>query len=351
MHPIVIRFGRVGDMVLLAPLLHRLHRGYGEPCVVLGSGPWTSALYAAHPDVARVLQVANRHRPLALSPPRWRMTDTLRRCRDAAVHVCEPEPRPLAKIRRMLAIARVDSARCVFITGASTQPDEHWVDRLLRACGGPPAACAGAWQPPAAPDERAPKLYLCAADRVDRDAWLRTRGWRGEPIWLVQPCSHGSGRRSAPPGADRKTWPRDRWISTLRAMRARHPDARIVLCGAPGEAVAMDALAAAAQLDRLDVAARDLPLRRLMALADIAQGMLSVDTGPAHVAAALGCPLVVLFGEQAPAVWCPRSPTDTVVCALGGAPRHARVLEIGTDEVLAALTGLTPRGADPTRAA
>jgi ADP-heptose:LPS heptosyltransferase len=34
-----------------------------------------------------------------------------------------------------------------------------------------------------------------------------------------------------------------------------------------------------------------------MALASIADACISVDTGPAHIAAALGCPLVVLFGQ------------------------------------------------------
>jgi len=104
MHPIVIRFGRLGDMLLLAPLLGRLHRGYGEPCLLFGTGPWSAALYDAHPDVARVLQVGARHQPLAFNPERWRMLRALHRARDAAVHVCETEPRALAKIRRMLAV-------------------------------------------------------------------------------------------------------------------------------------------------------------------------------------------------------------------------------------------------------
>ncbi|MEW5297215.1 MAG: hypothetical protein WDW36_000439 [Sanguina aurantia] len=42
-----------------------------------------------------------------------------------------------------------------------------------------------------------------------------------------------------------------------------------------------------------------LPLGRLKALLEIAHSMISVDTGPAHLAAAMGCPLVVLFGERA----------------------------------------------------
>lgn len=80
-----------------------------------------------------------------------------------------------------------------------------------------------------------------------------------------------------------------------------------------------------------------------MALAEIADGMLSVDTGPAHVAAAMGCPLVVLFGAQPLSLWLPRSPTGSAVIALGGPPQRSRVGEISPHEVIAALRGLPPR--------
>jgi ADP-heptose:LPS heptosyltransferase len=46
--------------------------------------------------------------------------------------------------------------------------------------------------------------------------------------------------------------------------------------------------------------ADDLPLRRLLALLSISHSCISVDTGPAHAAAALNCPLVVLFGKASP---------------------------------------------------
>jgi ADP-heptose:LPS heptosyltransferase len=54
MEPIVIWFGRVGDMILLSALLDILHRRYGGACHVIGAGSWTAQLYAAHRDVARI---------------------------------------------------------------------------------------------------------------------------------------------------------------------------------------------------------------------------------------------------------------------------------------------------------
>jgi len=144
MRPLVIRFGRLGDMILLAPLLEHLHHRHGEPCILLGPGPWSGELYSGHPDVGRVLQVNARHRPLPLSPQRWRMVQVLRRTRGAPVYVCETEPRALSKIRRMLALAGVDRACCVFITDFPDFLDEHWIDRLLRFAAQVPAAMAEA---------------------------------------------------------------------------------------------------------------------------------------------------------------------------------------------------------------
>jgi heptosyltransferase-2/heptosyltransferase-3 len=345
MHPIVIRFGRLGDMLLLAPLLERLHRGYDNPCLLLGTGPWSLPLYASHPDVAGVIQVNSRHQPLAFSPQRWQMLHALRAHQDAAVHVCEVEPRALAKIRRMLTIAQVPSRRCVYLSDAPVLADEHWIERLLRGCGHPPDVFASAWHSPAPSNAVAPRLYLRDEDRRDCDTWLRARGWRGERIWLVQPLNRRSVRWNGPrdQSDDDKAWPVQHWIASLRAIHADDPDARTLLCGAPREASMLEAMAAGTRSRGVDPVARDLPLRRLMALCEIACGMLSVDTGPAHVAAAMGCPLVVLFGAQSPWVWCPRSPTGSAVIALGGPPRCSSVRQITPGEVVAALRSLPVR--------
>ena len=72
--------------------------------------------------------------------------------------------------------------------------------------------------------------------------------------------------------------------------------------------------------------------------------MISVDTGPAHAAAALGLPLVVLYGAESPAYWLPRGPAGTAVVGLGGPPHSTRVDQLSVEAVFEAWCSLPPRG-------
>jgi heptosyltransferase-2/heptosyltransferase-3 len=83
---------------------------------------------------------------------------------------------------------------------------------------------------------------------------------------------------------------------------------------------------------------------------ELAHSMISVDTGPAHAAAALGLPLLVLYGAESPRQWLPRRPSGSPVVALGGPPRSTRVDQITAEEVFEQWRALTqqPRtGAAP----
>ena len=69
-----------------------------------------------------------------------------------------------------------------------------------------------------------------------------------------------------------------------------------------------------------DVVAAELGLRQLLGMSELAHSMISVDTGPAHAAAALGLPLVVMFGAESQREWLPRSPSGSTVLGIGGPP-------------------------------
>jgi heptosyltransferase-2/heptosyltransferase-3 len=177
-------------------------------------------------------------------------------------------------------------------------------------------------------------------------AWLRANGWYGCDLVLIQAGNfrsmsthHATAARRA---ADDKAWPAERWKKLFALIHAHSPGALIVLCGASSEAPMLRSLRDGVALDCVVVA--DPPLRQLFALCESAHSMISVDTGPAHAAAALGVPLVVLYGAESPAYWLPRGPAGTAVVGLGGPPHSTRVDQLEAEEVFAAWRSLPARG-------
>ncbi len=360
--PIVIWFGRVGDLILLSALLEVLHRRFGSPCHVIGAGSWPAQIYASHSDVARV-SCLHRYTAWGFDPAWWRTLRALRARRADPVYVCETDPRKLARIRRLLRFSGTEPTRCVFIApesspGATHSVDAqtgldtalphtskieptHWVDRLVSFGRLTPAAFNAADYPwPAPPPRGAPLLTVSAAARAECAAWLERQGWSERTLILVQPGNRRTmrGRRLRVSAADDKAWPLERWAALLHRIHAQLPQAVILLCGAPRESLLLEWIAAAAQLPA--VTAAELPLPRLLALCARAHSMISVDTGPAHAAAALGLPLAVLFGAHSQQQWLPRSPTGSPVSGVGGPPQSNRLDQISVEAVFAAWCAL-----------
>src|SRR5882762_6111575 len=352
--PIVIWFGRVGDLILMSALLQILHRRFGSPCHLIGAGSWPAQLYASHSDVARV-SCLHRYTAWVFDPAWWRTLRALRAGGADPVYVCETDPRKLARIRRLLRFSGTEAARCVFLAPESSPGDTldtalphaskiaptHWIDRLVSFGRLTPAAFNAADYPwPAPPPRGAPLLTVSAAARAECAAWLERQGWGERTLILVQPGNRRTmrGRRLRVSAADDKAWPLERWAALLHRIHARLPQAVIVLCGAPRESLLLEWIAAAAQLPA--VAAAELPLPRLLALCARAHSMISVDTGPAHAAAALGLPLVVLFGAHSQQQWLPRSQTGSPVSGVGGPPQSNRLDQISGEAVFAAWCAL-----------
>jgi heptosyltransferase-2/heptosyltransferase-3 len=338
--PVVVRFGMLDDMVLLTPLLHLLHERYGQPCRVIGSGSWLESLLAGHPDVQAVLTVSNPERLYWLDATQRAAARCLRARLQGAVYVCED----LAAngTRRLLRHGGVLEDQCRYAKPDCLPRDgEHWIDRWHRfAEMTPPALALPAFH--ADTDKAtAQRLALTVEDREDLAEWLARQGLAHAKIILLRMDSERTpNRRRGSSSGDSDRWPMANWLALVRALLADPGDFTILVCGVSSETTALRDLAASAGSPRVQVVANDLPLRRFMALCGHASAMASIDSGFAQVAAALGCPLIVLYGSREPSLWRPRSPTGSPVQVLGGPPARSRMDGVTLDEVLFAWQAL-----------
>lgn len=341
----VFFFHRLGDMVMLTALLQYLHRRYRRPCQVVGAGSWTAAVYAGNPDVARVFSF-HRHLPFPLSFEWRRLVRALRESDPGPIYICEHHYRQLPRIRRMLALARINPQRCVYICEEREARNRHFVDRLVRFGKLTPAALREEDYPlPRSHRVWAPQVRIADGERAACEAWLAERGWSRGQLIIVQPGNHRSMSRPRMPWrrkrSDDKSWPIECWAALLNMVHARAPEAVIILRGAAAEVPMLEQIREAAGLSEVGVAG--LALRPFFALCARAYSMISVDTGPAHAAAALGVPLVVLFGAHWPSYWAPRSATSSPVITVGGPPQSVRADQISVQTVFDAWCELARR--------
>jgi len=117
-----------------------------------------------------------------------------------------------------------------------------------------------------------------------------------------------------------KTWPAERFLAVARRLGRE-----CVFIGA-----ADDDLSAFGEFRRVQGAPLG-EVKRLLAGAGLFVGN---DSGPAHLAAALGVPAVVIFGASEPEVWGPWKASAETVVARGA------IGEVSAEEVLAAVERL-----------
>jgi heptosyltransferase III len=104
-----------------------------------------------------------------------------------------------------------------------------------------------------------------------------------------------------------KCWPSERMAGLIDALSAE--GYRIVLTGAPDarERAMIAEIRGSSKADWVDLSGQ-LSLRELAALSSRARLFIGVDSAPMHIAAAVGTPVVALFGPSGELEWSPWGP-------------------------------------------
>jgi heptosyltransferase-2/heptosyltransferase-3 len=340
--PLVIRCGAFGDMVLLSALIRPLHARFGVPVDIVTTGPWSLPLLEGQPGVGAILFMRSRKAPYWLSPDQRRVVRRLRERPTGPAWYCDGNDAALALLRR----AGITDDRVVFATEHALRPGEHATEQWRRLALLSPK---GLLDLPPPPDLStiAPgcAIEVSEAQRDDLAAWLTRRGMGTRPLVLVQIGNKRTMRRGFKRLAvNSKFWPPDRWVEVLRVVRSRHPTHAIVLLGTGPEYAINEELRAQAALEGVYNVADELPIPRLMALLERGAGLITVDSGPAHAAAAVGCPQVVLFGRASTSLYRPWGASGAQVELLTGEVLgQPDMLGIATEAVINAWSRLVLR--------
>jgi ADP-heptose:LPS heptosyltransferase len=340
--PLALRCGAFGDMVLLTALIRVLHAEFRAPVDIVTSGPWSEPLLRGQPGVGEIFSVRSRKTPYWLSLDQQRVVRQLRARGSGPTWFCDGDE----AARPILERAGIDANYIVDVKDHALLPGEHATQQWRRLAQVMPSTGAA---PRAKIDAVVPGCYLevTQAQRAELTAWLETRGLADQPLILIQMGNKRTMRRGLRRLAvNNKYWPNERWAEVLRYLRQQHPRHALVLLGTGPEYQLNQEVAARAALGGLHNVADDLPIPRLVSLLDRACGLVTVDSGPAHAAAAVGCPQVVLFGRALPSLYRPWGTAGADVQLLTGQiDGEPNMLGIDARSVIAAWSTLKLRSA------
>jgi len=112
-------------------------------------------------------------------------------------------------------------------------------------------------------------------------------------------------------GSERKNWPEARWRELL-ALIVCETSHQLLLVGGEAEGERLERLAAGLPASRFRMA-HQLPLVELAQQLKTCSVFVGHDSGISHLAAAVGLPVMALWGETVEAVWRPRGERVRVV--------------------------------------
>lgn len=160
-------------------------------------------------------------------------------------------------------------------------------------------------------DSRLSPLVPTEAETSSATQTLRNLGWTpGAPLLGI---NVNAGELSL-----ERRWPLERFAELIRRLLAGHPDLFVVLTGSSAEAPYVTALVSRLPETirrRTAVVAGVWTLEEFIAGLTLLDGFVTNDSGPLHLAAAVGVPTVSIWGPSRPNFYAPRVENLTKIYA------------------------------------
>lgn len=341
---LIVRLDRLGDVVLSTPVAQVLRQAYPQAEIAMLVRPACAELVQTNPHLTRVLvyDKDGAHRGIIAS---IRFAMALRAERFDLALVLHPSNRShwlpfLAGIPMRVGYGRKTawllSRRLAPTKDEGRRHESEYVLDVVRAIGVPVPT-----PPPAPIVVPPPEASRRAAD------WLRSRGVTDtDQLIALHPSASDPVKR----------WPAASFAA-LGDRLAADRSARIVIVSGAAEQADGHAVASQMRTPPLDASGQLSP-GALAALLTRCRLLISNDSGPVHIAAAVGTPVISLFGRNHPGLgprrWGPigkrhlalhkHQPPDAAVCCDAQCDRpFQEVASLTIDEVHSAASDLLSR--------
>ncbi len=272
---LILRGGAIGDFIVTLPVLQALRAQWPAAQIEIWGYPHIANLAVAG-GLAQSVVSLDRAEMVRFFVPEPQFTDAQVESIRSFDLVFNYLHDPVGQVRSNLLLAGAKQV----LSGSPLIKRGHAVPFLLE-----PLQALAIFE-----TDLAPELDLSGELRSAGRQRLRSLGMRGRPH-VVHPGS----------GSPAKRWPAGRFVELIRRWREQGRDVVAVI----GEADVEEALVLARELP-------DLPVLEKLTLTDLAgtlvecAGFLGNDSGITHLAAAVGLPVVALFGPSDADTWAPR---------------------------------------------
>lgn len=298
---LLLRLERIGDLLMILSALADIRAAFPSAEIDLVVGSWNRDLAALIPAIDRVETMdvpwLTREEHGASWADLIRQAHGWRSRKYDLVINFEPDVRSNLLARLSGAKRRLGywtgGGRSLLTESFAYEPERHVADnaRQLVARAAGRAALDGT--------PRVARLELPGEAIAEATALL---GGAARPLVGV----HVSG------GRESKQWHLDRFAEVARAL-ATTRNATIVLTGGPGDRALVDSVKRQLSGVRVIDVSGDRALPVVAALLARLDVLVTGDTGPMHLAAAVGTPLVALFGPSNPIRYGPLADAATVL--------------------------------------
>ena len=298
---LVIRHRAAGDLLLTTPAFRSIRHARPKARIDVLAARGMEALLEGNPDVDRVLTV-DRRSTLAQAGLYARLA---RGGYDTVIDlVSNPRSALMAALTRARVRAGYDipGRAWAYTRRVPREPLDAQGRPVLRYA--PEAALDVTRALGMAPAGLDLTFRVSAGARASIDAWLarEAAARAGRPIAVCLPMGSWSA----------KTWRPERFAAVMDVLAA---DAWPVWIWGPGERDAVESVRA--RMNAPSVLAPPTGWQELGALLERAAVFVGNDSGPKHVAVALGTPTVTIFGPTHPVTWHPPTGPHTAIEADG----------------------------------